>query len=159
MEPTGEKHSNTTLVKVKFSNSCNIPIFITIQIQHLLKLNRQHNFRLTYLLGIQIQHLLKLNYTQFYSPFHILDIQIQHLLKLNFNCYEFLSILDNSNTTLVKVKYYCNMGYSNRFSIQIQHLLKLNQLLPIINNLIQTIQIQHLLKLNTDLYKMQMLTL
>ena len=33
-------------------------------------------------------------------------IQIQHLLKLNFNLDDCFNTLQNSNTTLVKVKYY-----------------------------------------------------
>ena len=56
----------------------------------------------------------------------------------------------NSNTTLVKVKYYkCVFKYHFQ-AIQIQHLLKLNDE-PTEKKVVEVvIQIQHLLKLNKD---------
>ena len=55
---------------------------------------------------IQIQHLLKLNYVVSFKPLGYSQIQIQHLLKLN-NEYNpnHVAPPENSNTTLVKVKY------------------------------------------------------
>ena len=76
-----------------------------IQIQHLLKLNLILNIIKKMDMKIQIQHLLKLNYILSYSLSNHIGIQIQHLLKLNpaENCIYSKSV-DNSNTTLVKVK-------------------------------------------------------
>ena len=59
----------------------------------------------------------------------ITTIQIQHLLKLNYT--SMLPVkkdVVNSNTTLVKVKYYYAIILIIFFIIQIQHLLKLNGL-------------------------------
>ena len=58
-----------------------------------------------------------------------------------------MSELD-SNTTLVKVKYYGKMIKFFTYIIQIQHLLKLNSAVSSGFEFGKTIQIQHLLKLN-----------
>ena len=60
------------------------------------------------LLDIQIQHLLKLNNARRKISATMATIQIQHLLKLNMDANEVRSVgrTSNSNTTLVKVKYY-----------------------------------------------------
>ena len=55
------KHSNTTLVKVKWIASWLMWLTLNIQIQHLLKLNNDDTFSMCNGNGIQIQHLLKLN--------------------------------------------------------------------------------------------------
>ena len=58
------------------------------------------------LLFIQIQHLLKLNAQIAVPSKKAFFIQIQHLLKLNyFDEYGIEFTEDNSNTTLVKVKF------------------------------------------------------
>ena len=77
-------HSNTTLVKVKYMQNLKALWIDTIQIQHLLKLNK--NCLAIFLLSniIQIQHLLKLN-------------SVSCLFITMWKC--------NSNTTLVKVKF------------------------------------------------------
>ncbi len=71
----------------------------------MLKLNKNNVIQVITKVSIQIQHLLKLNGCIGKAQNKLSTIQIQHLLKLN----EILSIiaatsLYNSNTTLVKVK-------------------------------------------------------
>ena len=79
---------------------------MSIQIQHLLKLNTKSILVFWHTICIQIQHLLKLNsIVQILPLLEPLPIQIQHLLKLNF-------IVVNVNI--------------RNIPIQIQHLLKLN---------------------------------
>ena len=100
------EHSNTTFVKVK--SFCKSPPKspITIQIQHLLKLNYFWYFLLKYNHSIQIQHLLKLNQQIHEYVWEARLIQIQHLLKLNEGLANPLTLSpNNSNTTFVKVKF------------------------------------------------------
>ena len=119
--------SNTTLVKVKFPFLQSVLRIQQVQIQHLLKLNvitispaLKPDF-------VQIQHLLKLNRTVFRKWEYCNYVQIQHLLKLNRNITSANSVSYSSNTTLVKVKFYCFIGFATcSVSVQIQHLLKLN---------------------------------
>ena len=59
------RNSNTTFVKVKFTILLISFITISIQIQHLLKLNQPIQKGKKNFLQIQIQHLLKLNKRQF----------------------------------------------------------------------------------------------
>ena len=76
------KHSNTTLVKVKFNRPALLQRRISIQIQHLLKLNSLHvgkNMAAIY----SNTTLVKVKSAADYSPPPTLVIQIQHLLKLN----------------------------------------------------------------------------
>ena len=75
-------NSNTTLVKVKLAGSLYTHKEMTIQIQHLLKLNSSMQSSVTSQIFIQIQHLLKLN-------------MVDDVIKV---------IEAYSNTTLVKVK-------------------------------------------------------
>ena len=56
------KNSNTTLVKVKQKTLRRIKLCLIIQIQLLLKLNKNGISRQAYFNAIQIQLLLKLNY-------------------------------------------------------------------------------------------------
>ena len=98
-----------------------------IQIQHLLKLNCHGKIMFLWSsCGIQIQHLLKLNRSNKRLYFIGSTIQIQHLLKLNLIHFLFAIIWENSNTTLVKVKFFISPFKFFAPPIQIQHLLKLN---------------------------------
>ena len=82
----------------------------SIQIQHLLKLNVDPTSAIIKGKKIQIQHLLKLNIISSWCQLTAFAIQIQHLLKLNFICFYFYTVLYDSNTTLVKVKFKCYSG-------------------------------------------------
>ena len=71
------------MLKLNIRLGYSILKLFSIQIQHLLKLNKINESKYTVTTLIQIQHLLKLN-----SPIVIVTcgvscIQIQHLLKLN----------------------------------------------------------------------------
>ena len=101
------KHnSNTTLVKVKqVQDLIDVKPTCHIQIQHLLKLNDIIEILFIWRFFIQIQHLLKLNCRVRLCPMCQWRIQIQHLLKLNgLEKRDYLGGINNSNTTLVKVK-------------------------------------------------------
>ena len=75
---------------------------------------------------IQIQHLLKLNKNTKMKNILSLAIQIQHLLKLNKEIANGIISTGDSNTTLVKVKLFLLIISLFTDKIQIQHLLKLN---------------------------------
>ncbi len=75
-------YSNTTFVKVKFITFLYVAFRLSIQIQHLLKLNERYLSRYIRKSLIQIQHLLKLNSRNDWGNHYIQD----------------------SNTTFVKVK-------------------------------------------------------
>ena len=77
---------------------------------------------------IQIQLLLKLNKQTQANKRKTLWIQIQLLLKLNCNTFYICCIYCYSNTTLVKVKLWCDLQKEEITKIQIQLLLKLNRI-------------------------------
>ena len=63
---------------------------------------------------------------------------------------DMISLNTNSNTTLVKVKFFLACRLDLLLDIQIQHLLKLNSFIHRAIFKTFTIQIQHLLKLNVN---------
>ena len=71
-------------------------------------------------ISIQIQHLLKLNKFSATATNEPKLIQIQHLLKLNLLVeIKTLKLEENSNTTLVKVKFY--MAYNASFPAEFKY--------------------------------------
>ena len=70
------------------------------------------------------------------------------MLKLNIIAYTNCINYQDSNTTLVKVKFTFFASLTKMYIIQIQHLLKLNRMFKDTKKDRPRIQIQHLLKLN-----------
>ena len=77
--------------------------------------------------NIQIQYLLKLNEIGFMEKIFQSNNSNTTLVKVKWNTYHYITpSIINSNTTLVKVKFLLLITSCTLYPIQIQHLLKLN---------------------------------
>ena len=108
-------NSNTTLVKVKWIKLWNSKGLLSIQIQHLLKLNDHTKSATLTTTTIQIQHLLKLNIIRIIQTHQLLFNSNTTLVKVKFSKDTVSKfVIGNSNTTLVKVKFISKFTFITR---------------------------------------------